>query len=183
MKISEMTVSGQDLSAQAQEFAEKNSRRWRTHGKHVGDMEQYQILQDGIYYSVWNDEELVACCSLSNSDNTVDDVWVNPKYRGQRIFSMMLWFFKTRLNRSPMMIGPVHSVMMQEVIRGLSRFEKSWINLRTNERQPFSTETVNQYYSHLAPTAWRLVLENSGEFNWPSTGGGFVIESYLPYVD
>jgi hypothetical protein len=96
---------------------------------------------------------------------------------------MMLWFFKTRMNRSPLMIGQVHSKIMQDVVKGMSRFNKSWINIKTNEKQPFSIDTLDQYYSYLSPTNWRLILENSGEFNWPMKGGGFVIESYEPYVD
>lgn len=184
MKIQEMTMRGPDLSRQAEEFANKYKDRWFKQGKYIADIENYKVVQDGIYYSLWDGETLVASCSLSNSNNEVDDVYVSREYRGKKIFSMMLWFFKTRLNRSPLLLGPVHSKMMQEVIKGLSRFEKYWYNIRTNEKKPFSSETLDDFYSYLQPTSWRLMLENSGEFNWPMyNGNGFIKEAYTPYVD
>jgi hypothetical protein len=184
MKINEMSMRGPDLSKQAEQFANKYKERWKTHGKHIADIENYKVLQDQIYYSLWDGNELVACCSLSNSNNEVDDVYVAAEYRGKKIFSMMLWFFKTRLNRSPLMLGSVHSNMMQEVVKGLTRFNKYWYNITTNETQPFSIETLDDYYSYLQPTKWRLMLENSGTFNWPMfNGAGFIKEAYEPYVD
>jgi hypothetical protein len=183
-ELTEMTMRGPDLSAQAEQFANRNKESWYTHGKHIADIENYKVLQDGIYYSLWDYTTLVAVCSLSNSGNEVDDVYVNPAYRGKKIFSMMLWFFKTRLNKSPLMIGQVHSKMMQEVIKGLSRFEKYWYNIRTNETEPFALDTLDNFYGYLSPTPWRLMLENSGEFNWSMYNeGGFVKESYEPYID
>lgn len=184
MKIDEMTMRGPDLSRQAEQFANKNRDRWFNHGKHIADIETYKLLQDGIYYSLWDDAILVAVCSLSNASNEIDDVYVNPEYRGKKIFSMLLWFFKTRLNRSPLMLGPVHSNMMQEVVKGLSRFKKYWHNIKTNEKEPFSLDTLDKFYSHLNPTPWRLMLENTGEFNWPMfSTSGFVKESYTQYLD
>ncbi len=179
-----MTMKGPDLSKQAEEFANKNKDRWYSQGKYIADIEDYKVLQDGIYYSLWDNTILVAVCSLSNENNVIDDVYVNSKYRGRKIFSMMLWFFKTRLNRSPLMIGPVHSTDMQEVVKGMSRFNKYWYNIKTNEKEPFSVDTLDNFYSHLQPTPWRLILENSGEFNWPMYNvAGFVKESYEPYID
>jgi len=185
MKISEMTMHGPDFSIQAEQFANKYKTRWLKYGKYIADIADYKVLQDGIYYSVWDNEIVVAVCSLSNSENKIDDVYVNPEYRGNKIFSMMLWFFKTRLNRSPLMLGEVHSSMMQEVIKGLSRFNKYWINIKTNEKQPFSIETLDNFYSYMNPAPWRLMLENSGEFvDWPMYNtGGYVKESYNPYLD
>jgi|688.fasta_scaffold619970_2 hypothetical protein len=184
-EIEEMTMLGPDLSQQAEKFANTNKKRWYTHGKHIADIENYKVLQDGIYYSLWDDDTLVAVSSLSNASNEVDDVYVNPVYRGKKIFSMMLWFFKTRLNRSPLMLGQVHSKMMQEVIKGLSRFNKYWYNIRTNEKEPFSLDTLDNFYSYLSPTPWRLMLENIGEFDWPmfAKNKSFVTESYEPYID
>ena len=180
-----MTMRGPDFSKQAEQYGNMNKERWLTHGKYIADIENYKVLQDGIYYSLWDDMALVAYCSLANTDNTVDDVFVNAAYRGKHIFSMMLWFFKTRLNRSPLLLGKVHSKMMQEVIKGLSRFNKYWFNIRTNEKQPFSLDTLDNYYNYLAPTPWRLMLENSGDFSdWPMfNGGGFIKESYESYIN
>lgn len=184
MKINEMTMKGPDFSKQAEQFADKYKDRWFNNGKHIADIEEYKVLEDGIYYSLWDDSTLVAVCSLSKVDNMVDDVYVNPLYRGKKIFSMMLWFFKTRLNRSPLMLGQVHSTDMMEVIKGLSRFQKYWYNIKTNEKEQFSLDTLDDFYSYLQPIAWRLMLENTGEFNWPMYNTeGYVKESYIPYID
>lgn len=183
-EISEMTMRGPDLSNVAQQFVDANKERWYKNGKYIADIENYKVRQDGIYYSLWDDTTLVAVCSLSNAENKVDDVYVNPDYRGKKIFSMMLWFFKTRLNRSPLMLGDIHSKMMQEVVRGMSRFNKYWFNIRTNEKAPFNVDTVDDFYSYTQSTSWRLMLENDGDFNWPMFNqGGFMKEAYEVYVD
>jgi hypothetical protein len=183
-ELDEMTMRGPELSNQAEQFANKHKDHWLSHGKHIADIENYRVLLDGIYYSLWDNDVLVACCSLSNSNNEVDDVYVAAKYRNKKIFSMILWFFKTRLNRSPLMLGSVHSKMMMEVVKGLSRFNKCWYNISTNEKRPFSVDTLDDYYSYLQPTSWRLMLENSGDFNWPMHNtGGYVKESYSSYIE
>lgn len=183
MKIQEMTMRGPNLDAQAERFIEHNKNRWFTQSEYIADIETYKVLQDGIYYSLWDDTILVAVCSLSDV-NLVDNVYVNPEYRGKKIFSMMLWFFKTRLNRSPLMLGEIHSKDMLDVIQGLSRFRKYWYNIKTEQIELFSLDTLDNFYSYLQPTNWRLMLENTGEFNWPRyNGDGFIKESYSPWVD
>lgn len=180
-----MTMRGPDLSDQAEKFANMHKEQWYQQGKHIADIENYKVIQDGVYYSLWDDATLVSYCSLSD-DNIVDNVYVTPSYRGKKIFSMMLWFFKTRLNRSPLMIGKVHSTDMQEVVKGLSRFNKQWYNIKTGENATFELDTLDNYYSHLQPTEWRLMLENSGDFSdWPkyTEWKCFITEAYEPYVD
>lgn len=176
-----MTMRGPNYDKVAQQFGATHQERWKTRGKHIGDIEQFKVLQDGIYYSIWNNDVLVAYSSLSSENNTVDDIWVNPDYQNQRVFSKMLWFFKTRLNRNPLMLGPIHSQTMQEVVKGLSRFDKSWVNVRTNEKVPFSVDTLDNFYSYSQITPWRLVLENTGDFSeWPmfNTGSSYIKEDY-----
>jgi len=183
-ELEEMTMRGPDLSNVAQQFVDANRDRWFKNSKYIADIENYRVLQDGIYYSLWDSDIIVAVASLSNATNTVDDVWVNPDYRGRKIFSMMLWFFKTRLNKGKILLGQIHSKDMQEVVKGLSRFEKKWYNVRTNVVEPFSIDTIDNYYSYGGPTPWRLMLENSGEFNWPMFNqGGFMKKAYEVYVD
>ena len=134
MKISEVieTMRGPNYDNVARQFGDANAKRWQSKGKHIADIEQYKVLQDGMYYSVWDRDILAAYCSLSNASNEVDDVWVNPHYRGQKLFSMMLWFFKTRLNRSPLRLGSIHSSTMQEIVKGLSRFKKYWVSIKSS---------------------------------------------------
>jgi hypothetical protein len=189
MKISEitneMTMRGPDLSLQAEQYARYHESTWKQHGKHIGDIEQYNVLKYENQYSVWHNDQIVACATLSE-DNVVDKVWVSKNYQGLKIFSMLLWFFKTRLNRSPLTIGNVHSKMMQEVVKGLSRFEKYWRNIHTDQKEPFSVETLDNFYSYLKPTEWVLILENNGDFSdWPmfNTNSDFIREPYEPYVE
>ena len=97
---------------------------------------------------------------------------------------MMLRFFKTRLNRNQLLLGAVHSKDMQEVVKGLGRFNKKWYNIDTNETKPFDIDNLDDYYSYLGPTSWRLMLENTSNFNWPMfNNNGFVKESYQSYID
>lgn len=90
------------------------------------------------------------------------------------------------MNRNNLIIGKVHSTDMQEVVKGLSRFNKQWYNLKTKEKKPFNVDTLDDFYSHLHSIDWRLMLENSGDFSdWPkfNEGKSFVLEAFDPYVD
>ena len=184
MKIEEMTMRGPNLSTIAQNFANNHATQWLKNRKYIADIEEFKVLQDGIFYSLWDDNILVAVASLTDDTNEVDNVWVNSDYRGKKIFSMMLWFFKTRLNRNQLLLGAVHSKDMQEVVKGLGRFNKKWYNIDTNETKPFDIDNLDDYYSYLGPTSWRLMLENTSNFNWPMfNNNGFVKESYQSYID
>ena len=185
MKIKEMTMRGPDYNNLANTLATTNEKLWRS-GKHIADIEQYKVLirnseqiPDAVHYSLWDQNKLIAFATLTDG-NEVDGVWVHPDYRGQRILSKMLWFFKTRLNKNPLILGDIHSKDMQEVVKGLSRFDKNWINIKTQEVRPFSIDTLDNFYSYANPTAWRLMLENDGEFNWPmfNTGVTYLKEDY-----
>lgn len=177
-------MRGPNPTVRSQQFADNNRASWLTNGQHIADIENYKVLQDGLYYSLWDTENLVAYCTLTDTDNEVDDVWVNAQYRGKKVFSMMLWFFKTRLNRSPLKLGEVHSSTMQEVVKGLPRFKKYWLNLDSNETKPFSVDTVDEFYDYIGPTRWRLMLENSYNFNWPMFNGtSFITEEYMAYIE
>ena len=180
-EITEMTMRGPDYTELADKLAATNAEKWLADGKYIADIEHFRVLKNSSdlvasaeHYSLWDGDTLAAFALLEN-ESTVDGVWVAPEYRGQRLFSKLLWFFKTRLNRSPLILGDIHSTTMQEVVKGLSRFNKSWINIRTNEVEPFSLDTLDKYYSYSKPTAWRLMLENDGEFNnWPMFNGSML---------
>jgi hypothetical protein len=179
------TLRGPNFDTLSQKFGEKNYEKWKNIGKHVGDIENFKVLQDGIHYSVWDNDTLVAFTSLSDT-NVVDDVWVNPAYRGKKVFSMLLWFYKTRLGRDKLMLGPVHSPQMQEIVKGLSRFNKNWVNVNTHEIEPFSIDTLNDYYSSGRITPWRLMLESQlSGIEWPmfNTNSSYILESFSPYIE
>lgn len=183
-------MRGLNYNDLANKLATEYAPKWKN-GKHIADIEQFKVLVNdsehipgASVYTLWHNDTLVSFASLVG-DREVDGVWVHPEYRGQRILSKLLWFFKTRLNKSPLILGDIHSTDMQEVVKGLSRFEKKWYNVKTNEVEPFRLETLDNYYSSLKPTPWRLMLENDGEFNWPmfNTGVMFMKEAYEPYID
>ena len=189
MKIKEMTMRGPNYDKLATKLANEYSSIWKT-GKYIADIEQFKVLMSdslqvpgATTYTLWNENKLVAFASVIN-ENEVDGVWVDSEYRGQKILSKLLWFFKTRLNKSPLILGDIHSTDMQEVVKGLSRFEKKWFNIKTKEVEPFNVETVDKYYSFLKPTNWRLMLENDGEFNWSmfKTGVKFMQEDYTEII-
>ena len=179
----EMTWRGPDYEVISQKFAEKNRENWLS-GKYIADIEQYRVLVTGNFYSLWDDEDVLAAYS-SLIDNIVDDIWVNPNYRRQHLFSKMLWFFKSRLNKNPLVIGKIHSPAMQEVIKGLSKFNKSWLNVNTNEVKPFDATTVDEYYSNSGITDWRLIIESMGDFSdFPMfrTGSSYIKEDYTEII-
>jgi len=134
---------------------------------HIGDIDKFVVKKYNNFYSLWDNAIFVAMASLNNEYiPIVDHVWVNKDYRGQKIFSKMLWFFKTRLNHPQLLLGDIHSSDMQEVVKGLSRFTKSWY--KDGTIKPFDLKTLSSYYSPLQPTGWHLLLENTGNFsNWP----------------
>lgn len=181
-------MRGPNLDNLDTQYAKDHKAYWKSHGQHIADIQEYQVLatsvpdSDMVNYSLWNQDDLVAYVTLHG--HQVRNSWVDVQHRGQRIFSKMLWFFKTRLNINPLIIGDVHSRHMQEVIQGLSRFHKQWINMATGETRDFLPGNQDEFYSYTGPTGWQLMLENSGNFvDWPRfRGQDFVREAYDPYV-
>jgi hypothetical protein len=182
--ISEMTWRGPSYEVSSQQFADTYRDIWLSNGKYIADIETFKVRKYQNYFSMWTDTDvLVAFAKLI--DNEVDDVWVSPEYRKQRLFSQLLWFFKTRLGKSQLIIGSIHSPLIQEVVKGLKYFKKSWVNLQSKETSPFALDTLDNFYGQTGPTDWRLMLENSGDFTgWPMfrNGESFITESYLPYI-
>lgn len=181
--VTEMTMRAGNLDKRATDFADTNAQRWYQ-GKHVGDIDSFVVKKDGIYFSVWDGDTLIAFSSVSTQNPVVvDDVWVNGEYRGQKILSKLLWFYKSRLGHDKLILGDVHSKDTTDIIigGGLSRFTKLWINIRTNQTEPYDPATVDSFYSWVGPTPWRLMLENDGDFtDWPvfNTGPGYIKQSY-----
>ncbi len=159
--INEMSMKGGDFSAPAERFARHHETQWAD-GKHVGDIDEFSVNQDGIYYSVWDGEELIACASadtLPTSYTIVDHLWVETSYRGQNIISKLLWFLKTREGYDKLMFGKVHSSDTYNFLKqgGLSKFKKTWH--RGEEIEPFSPETIDDFYGIDDKKDWQLVLE------------------------
>jgi len=165
-ELSEMSMRGPKVDNLAKQFGEYNIETWKSNSQHIGDIEDYKLKEYQNYYTLWDNDTLVAYVMLTTApENLVDRIWVKEEYRGQKLFSKMLWFFKTRLGRDHLMLGKLHSLSMQEVVKGMSRFKKSWYNINTKEVEPFDLSTLDKYYDNYAPTNWRLILENSGDFS------------------
>jgi hypothetical protein len=164
--MNEMTMAGPNLDKLATKFA-NNAKDILATGFHIGDIDHFTVKQYKNFYSLWDKGIFVATASLSNDHiPIVDQVWVDNEYRGQKVFSKMLWFFKTRLNNPKLLLGNVRSTDMQEVVKGLSRFKKFWY--KDGIVEPFDANTLDKYYNRLQPTGWHLLLENVGDFsNWP----------------
>ena len=179
----EMTMRSVDFDKRVPKYGEYNPAVWRT-GDHIGDIQQFQLRKLDNYYSLWDREYLIAYIMLTtDAIPIVDDVWVSPRMQGQKIFSKLLWFFKTRLNHTKLMMGHLHSPKMQEVLGGLSSFKKFW----TDGIQwiPFDPDTTDDFYSVEGPTKWRLVLENNGDFSmFPkfTTGKNMMMEAYDEFI-
>jgi len=166
MKLSdlyEMPLRAGNLEKSAQDFADKNREQWLK-AEHVGDIGQLIVRKDKLVYSVWDGDKLVACASLEDGKygSIVDNVWVNKDYRRQKIFSKLLWFFKSREGRDKLLLGKVHSDDTYQLINGvgLSRFQKYWI--KDGKTEPFSPATVDKFYG--SEYGWQLVLENGDDF-------------------
>ncbi len=180
--MGEMTMRFSSFDKLASKVADIRKAIWFTEGNYIADIDQFNVrlYRPDNLYSLWDKEELIAYITLSEKSE-VDDVWVQPNYRGQKIFSKLLWFFKTRLGHNKLMLGKVHSRDMQEVVKGLSRFNKSWENMVTGEIHEFDVNTLDDYYDWLKSTDWRLILENDGNFSdWPmfTLNKQFILESY-----
>ena len=174
------TMRGGNLDKESEAYANTNSSIWKS-SEHIADIEDFQVRQHNNIYSVWDGDILVGTTSLSSDViPIVDSVWVNPEYRSKDIFSKLIWFYKTRLGHSKILLGDFHSKTMQAVVtHGLSRFHKSWY--KDGVTEPFDVATIDNFYSGFKKTGWRLMLENDGVFeNWPMFREykNFITESY-----
>ena len=156
---------------------------WKSEGGHIGDIDDFKVLKYYTMYSVWDDGKLIACTSLSEDEiPVVDTVWVDKNRRGEKLLSKLLWFYKSRLGHSKLLLGDTHSMNMQEIVHGgLRRFAKSWYNIDTGEKIKLDPSDLDKYYDEHFPTKWRVMLENSGDFSaWPkfNTGTDFIRENY-----
>lgn len=180
--IHETWVVG-NLSKNADEYALAQKDKWKQH-PHVGDIDKFSVRHQGVQYSVWDKDKLIASAELHNGNpSEVKKIWTNKAYRGKKILSRLLWFFKSRENKSRLLLGNMHSSDTQEVVKHrLSQFTKSWF--KNGEQKPFSLDTLDQFYSKRETTGWQLMLENFSTFKhgpkWPryTTGKNWITESY-----
>lgn len=176
---SEMAHPAGDYTASADHYASLNKDTWMQQGNNIADMDNFTIRKYKNTYSVWDNDTLVACADiLPNEIPTVDNVWVNENYRGQRLFAKLIWFFITRLNYKQLLLGESHSALMREAIKNLSNVPKVWYNVKTKQTEPFSIDTMDKYYA-IPFNEWMLMFTENGLKDWPMRNGkGFTKESY-----
>lgn len=131
----------------------------------VGDIEEYKVYKRDrehfTDYAIFNDGKVVAYAVLEQ--NVVENVFVVPEHRKRGLFSMFLFFLKQNEGLSQIIMGMRHSKDTLEAIKRIARrFNIYWSNGK--EKVPYSPETTDQFYSETAPTKWKLILENDGDF-------------------
>lgn len=182
-QLFEMPIMAKNLRSEADSFAERNKDSW-SKLPHTADIDNFKIKSKGRKFSLWDNDICVAFFDVDKIPNhyvIVDDVWVSKEYSNKKIFSKFLWFLKSRLNEPKIIFGKVHSEETVNLLRhgGLSKFKKSWINLKTDELKEFSKDEIDEFYSN---PNWSLMLENySEEFHdFPkfSTDESWIKESY-----
>lgn len=175
----EMTGRAGDLSAVAQKYVDANIESWKNDPL-VANIDEFDVKHENNVYTVWDNDILVATTTLSDDTiPVVDQVWVNPKYRGQKVLSKLLWFYKTREGHNQLLIGAVHSKEMQEILAGgLSRMKKYWY--KDGVIEPFDPNDEEKY-SWGGKTGWSVMLENTYDYTdfprW-TTYKDFIRESY-----
>ena len=181
--IDEMAFPLVNMDVKSAEYVVSNKHLWKDQGSYIADIEQFRVVELNAVYSLWDQNEVIACATiLNNSLPTVTDVWVKEELRGQKIFSKMLWFFKTRLGYTNLLLGNSHSPTMQEVIKGLSFLQRCWYNPDTNVKEPYDIATVEKYYQYPFDE-WHILIEHAEQYNWPMfNGNGFIYENYSAYV-
>lgn len=165
--IPEMTMRGPSMSASAQHYVNANIESWKNDPL-VANIDEFDVKHANSVYTVWDNDTLVATTTLSNDTiPVVDRIWVNPEYRGQKVLSKLLWFYKSREGHPRLLLGDFHSKEMQEILagNGLSRMTKHWY--KNGDIQPFDPVDPSKY-SLGGKTGWFVMLENNGDFSgWP----------------
>ena len=172
MKLSdlhEMALRGGNLSAIANAWAVKLQADAL---KHLGDHQEIGKIDDLIVRkklfttTIWNGDVMVLAAQVDIVPNAycmVDDVWVAPSARGQKLFSKFLIFLKVKLKQPKIVFGEVHSDDTYQLLKadGFKLFKKRWENFHGDVAE-FSPDTVDQFYG---AGRWKLVLENTDDLS------------------
>lgn len=145
---------------------------------HIGDMEHFDVMRNDIGFVLLDtkDKTRAGLFVVKSSDELPEymDIilaYVDPKYRGRKIFEGFLWFIKSRLNYNIIQFGNSHTDDMIKTLKVLSKgpFNLKWKNIKTGEEVLYDANTVDQYYgTKLKRTEWRVIAENQADFSdWP----------------
>lgn len=166
-QLTEMTMrvsSYEELGAYIDQFADINVT-----GEFAGDLQHYQVYKRArdkfTDYAVFDKESIIAFFVLEQ--NELLNAYVKPEHRKQGVFSMFLFFLKRNEGFTKIIIGDLHSEATVEAIKHIAiRFHVYWTNGEI--KVPYDPAKIDDFYSHLEPTEWQIVLENNGDFSrWP----------------
>jgi len=171
-ELEEAPVAGGDFRPVADQFAGSYKKFYELHSsefKHVGDVETYPCYQHGLLFFLLDAGQIIFICKLEdfyyeNNAKKLDSVWLDSAYQGKQIFSKMLWFLRSREGYTKLVLGDIHSQDTRNLLRrgGLSKFDKTWVNINTREREKFSPETMDKFYLN-NNSVWKLLLESNAE--------------------
>lgn len=187
--LDEMTMKAGNLDVDLKRiFAHYDKSIRDSELEHIGDIDSVKIMRyknsGGIVDFLVKDDQRIGIIIFSEFHIKtgkileIDDVYVIPEEQRKGIFLKYLYFLKNVLKRK-FLFGSVHSIATQNFLKKsheLKRFDISWYNLDTNEKEPFE----NDKYSLTAPTKWRVMIESdeNSTFNQFKTSDVGIKNSY-----
>ncbi len=167
--IREMTMRGPSMENQLSTFF-KSIADDKNNYDHVGDIEEINVLKNNDVYLLITDNKPVGFYQVIPHDNVAEikSAYTAPDFRRKGILTNFIWFLKRNEGFSRIRIGDVQSTDTIEAIKRIAkRFNAYWEN-ENGETVPYNVDTIDQFYSDMQPTGWKIVLENDYDFSdWP----------------
>jgi len=169
VNLNEITMKVDSLEKQLSKFFKSISEN-RNDYKHVGDIEEINVYKNNDIYLLITDNKPVGFYQviMSNKTGEVQNAYTAPEFRRNGIFTKFIWFLKRNEGYDRIRIGDVQSTDTIEAIKRIAkRFNAYWEN-ENGETVPYDINTIDQFYSSMHPTGWKIVLENYYDFSdWP----------------
>ena len=170
MKLHEMTMKVGQMNQEDGFYAKylTQASSEQSDYDYVGDIEYIKVMQQDDVFLLVIDGNAIAFFQVSVQGELLN-AYVSATHRNTGVFTKFIWFLKRTLNYSRIIFGDRHSPDTQEVVKRLhKRFNVYWSNgIATREFDPNNTD---EFYSDKAPTGWKIILENDGDFSeWPKS--------------
>lgn len=160
-ELFEMSYRAGDLRQTADTYAAKLQRDFAKvpNHKELGEIDGMKVIEAKPLVGVFDGETLVCSMSFSkvgSSHTAIDDFWTMKERSGNRILSRMLKLFQNA-GHKVLVVGLHHSDDTYNILKnnGFSSFTRTWIHRFTDDREPFSTDTIEKYYGD---GDWKLEL-------------------------
>ena len=173
--LSEMTLKAGDLSNSLNLIFQRIKRE-HDNFEHIGDIGNIKVLQNENFYLLEVDEPIgfFEVLSINDSRLEIRNAFIDQSQRGNNLFEKFVWFLKRILHFKEIQLGDIHSQDTVALLKKLSlRFDISWE--KGSEKEKYSPEKADNFYSVKKPTGWKIVLENDGDFSsWPRFNKGVI---------